>query len=144
MGQAGVMASVGLGLGLAPGAVAACAIMVPECRTAGGIAYLHGSAGQVVMFTEDLSDGPRRTMLVECVSREGVMIVENPDAPDPFWEAQNRLETAMNDDTPQTLDQVLRQVRRTGVEAARVRLGESHCGCDLPAIEAPPTHCPEM
>ncbi|MGP1358307.1 hypothetical protein [Roseicyclus sp.] len=142
MGQAGVMASVGLGLGLAPGAVAACVIMQPICHNDDGIAELSAWRDNVVLFRESRDSDPRhRTVLVECNSREGVLIVADEDRAGRFWIAEDLLYEIMMDDAPQTLTEVATQVRAIGVEASRVRLGAGHCGCDLPATPPPPNYC---
>jgi hypothetical protein len=133
-----------LGLWLAPVAGSACVIQLPECQTDYGTAYLYSMADGVVLFAEQSSGSdPQRVMLVECTSRQGVMVVDDPANTQAFWDAVEHFRFAMVDEAPHTLDQIARHARNLGAQASRVQLAAGHCGCDLPSIPAPPTYCPE-
>jgi hypothetical protein len=96
-----------------------------------------------VLFNEWLTGtGVSRSILVECDSRQGVMVADVPDDYTRLQDAEEYFSAVMHDDEAQTLDQVARTLRRRGIDAVRVSLSPDHCGCDLPAIPPPPTFCP--
>lgn len=132
-------------LGLAPGMASACVIDVTQCDTDGGIAYLHDHVGSVVLFNEARFDTETsRSLLVECTSRQGVMVEDAPDDYARLRDAEDYFRDVMFDAAPQGLDQIARRLRQRGIDAVRVQLPAGHCGCDLPAMPPPDNHCPDF
>ena len=131
-------------LGVSPGIASACVIELAQCRTDGGMAFLYEQAGSVVLFNEWRDGGGSRSILVECTSREGVMVEDDPDDYTRLQDAEDLFRDVMFDDRPQTLDEITRSLRRDGIAAVRVQLSAGHCGCDLPRIPPPPSQCPDF
>lgn len=126
------------------GAAQACAIQQQSCEIpGGGLAFLDGHNGSVVLFTEVGADF-RTAVVTECNSRQSLAISER-DAPDvnTFWDAERIMSEAVYDDAEQTLSALSRQIRQqTGVATERFTLAANHCGCDLPNMPRPPSNCP--
>ena len=112
-----------------------------------GYASLYETAGTAVLFHE-FSGTPeqqrRRVVLAECSSRRAVMVEIDEANPEAFWAAESYMIEVMHDDTPQTLTQIARHLRRLGIDADSVTLGAQHCGCDLPNIPIPENYCPGL
>ncbi|MEJ6392251.1 hypothetical protein V8J82_03235 [Gymnodinialimonas sp. 2305UL16-5] len=131
--------------GLAAPAAQACVVEVQSCYPAADVhAEYGGHRDSVVLFSEYGPGDAHRSVVVECRTRQALSVQpDNPDDWGRFWDAEGIMSDAVYDDAAQTLRQVARQInRQTGIEAQLFTLPGSHCGCDLPAIPPPPTHCP--
>ncbi|WP_146199960.1 hypothetical protein [Roseicyclus mahoneyensis] len=126
-----------------PEIAGACVFDPPRCATVGGAAFLQHVEGNVVWFNEWRdADQLTRRVLVECTSRQGIMVTDRPDDDVRLRQvAEEYFYEVMTDDVPQTLDQIVRTLRGRGVAAQRVGLSAGHCGCDLPSIPPPPSSC---
>ncbi len=120
--------------------------MPPECPTARGIASLEGHEGDLVQFREflaDMADYTSRLVLVNCSSRQGVMVMGIDQDWVSYNAASELFERAMQPGARFDPDRLFAQAQSQGFDATRVELSAGHCGCDLPNIE-PQFSCPEM
>ena len=136
-GAAAIAAAIAAGPGWG------CAVEAPQCPIADGMVYLEAARGTTVFFLEQRgADLPPRAFLVDCRDSRGVMVT-GADGILPI-PALSVLSGAMEADAQPSGGAVRRELDALGVDAARVRLGAGHCGCDLPSLEPPPSSCPEM
>jgi len=128
---------------LAAPAASACAIQPQSCTIpGGGVAYLDGFNGAVVVFSEYANEA-ERFVVTECNSRSSLGIVP-PSGDDwsAYWAAQATISDAVFDEADQGLRDLADQIRQTGVETQVFTLPDNHCGCDLPRMPVPRSNCP--
>lgn len=126
----------------------ACVAPVQECTLPDGrVAQLSADRETAVAFFEYPAwgqSGPTYFTVVECNSRQGLLLQE-PEMPDDnFYDAESLLIDAIHDDEETTLSELMRRVRRLGVEVERITLPQGHCGCELPELPVPYIECPSF